>query len=841
MEEKIKKELINSVIKHLKSKTGNFESAVNLTISFLKENSISPDLLIELSCSCGLKKSYSLAYVFAKTCAILSIDNMKKSNAHYNAGVASYLMGYTKEAEQQYLLALEAYPKRMSIHLNYGNLLQEMERYKEAEQEYLLALEIDLNNATVHSSYGSLLQKMECYKEAEQQYFLALKIDPNDAMVHYNYGNLLRELGRKKEAKHQYNLATNLNSEHADIYYNYGNLLRELGCTREAEQQYQRAIELDPEHVSAHHNYGNLLKDIGNKKEAEHQYQRAIELDPKNPNRHAAYSLLLFSMNLEEEAIEKANTASDLFREKGSFTKEHLILACLYEDFVDKYHTLGEYEKSGQYAEISGNEYLKTSEHAGEIFRGTFLTKGYTLKGRAKIRKLDLPDIQPPYTIEMFKEIMNDIYDASEYYNMAAESSTMNNTICNACSVSMRCLCEMIDHMLAVTKQEEVQKLKDKIKKWNDDLARCEVIYKRNEKGKNFIQSLYKLMSCIETLEQYKQFAMWTEEKDFIKCFVELKKAAGYIEGPLQKIIKNSAEQMDYCRRERMLYDGVKTKPFKGSINKSELSESSYLVKPNIDSKCGSETRSRNRAVILTAISEEYKAVKSHLADLKEDQHRGTLYEVGQFVTSNNNFWDVAITEIGMCNSTAAFETERASEYFRPNVILFVGVAGGIKDVSIGDVVAVTKAYGYEYGKDIDSFKLRPDAPESTYDLIQRAKKVARDEKWTNRINYENKQIPKVFVGPIASGEKVLASTRSSTYEFIRSSYNDALAVDMEAHGFLRAAHANRDLMSIVIRGISDVLDKKSEADSKGSQKFASMNAAAFAFELISQHSLTNK
>ncbi|AKB37706.1 hypothetical protein MSSAC_3116 [Methanosarcina siciliae C2J] len=840
MEEKIKEELINSVTNHLKSNTENFESAVNLTINFLIENSISPDFLIELSCSCGLKKAYSLAYVFAKACALSSTGNIKKSYAHHNAGIASYLMGYTKEAEQEYLLALEAYPKRMSTHLNYGNLLQEMERYEEAEQEYLLALETNTNNATVHSSYGSLLQKMELYKKAEQEFLLALKNDSNDATVHYNYGNFLRELRRTKEAEQQYHLATKLNPEHADIYYNYGNLLRELGRTKEAKQQYQRAIELDPDHVSAHYNYGNLLKDIGDKGEAEQQYQRAIELDPKNPNRHAAYSLLLFTRNLEEKAIEKANTASNLFREKGNVTEEHLILACLYEDFVDKYYSLGKYKESGQYAEISGNEYLKASEYAGKIFKCTFLTKGYTLKGRAKIRKLDLSDIQPPYTIGMFKKIMNDIYDASEYYNMAAEASTINNTTCNACSTSMKCLCEMIDYMLAVTKQEEV-KLKDKIKKWEEDLARCKVIYKGNKKGKNFIYSLYKLMSCIETLERYKQFAMWTEEKNFMNCFIELKKASSNIEGPLQIIIKNAAEQMDYCRSEIMLYDGVKTKPLKGSIEKSEFSESNYLVKHSIDSKNVSETQSRYRAVILTAISEEYKAVKSHLTDLKEEQYRGTLYEVGQFVTSDNNLWDVAIAEIGMCNSTAAFETERACEYFKPKVILFVGVAGGIKDVSIGDVVAVTKAYGYESGKDIDSFKPRPDAPESTHDLIHRARKVARDEKWTNRINCKNKQIPKAFVGSIASGEKVLASRRSATYELIRSSYNDALAVDMEAHGFLRAAHANKDLMSIVIRGISDVLDRKSESDSEGSQKFASINAAAFAFELISQHNLTNK
>ena len=267
------------------------------------------------------------------------------------------------------------------------------------------------------------------------------------------------------------------------------------------------------------------------------------------------------------------------------------------------------------------------------------------------------------------------------------------------------------------------------------------------------------------------------------------------------------------------------------------------LLKLNTDRKYAYKAQSRNQAVILTAIPDEYKAIKSYLTYLKEDQCKGTLYEVGQFVTVDNGIWDIAIAEIGIHNPTAALETERACEYFRPNVILFVGVAGGIKDVAIGDVVAVTKAYAYEHGKVVvehgnisSSFKIRPDAPESTHALIHRARKIARDENWINRIDPEYTQKPKAFVGPIASGEKVIASTRSAIYKFIRSEYNDAIAVDEESHGFLRATHADQELMSIVIRGISDNLDKKFKSDSEGSQILASKNAAAFAFELISQH-----
>lgn len=246
------------------------------------------------------------------------------------------------------------------------------------------------------------------------------------------------------------------------------------------------------------------------------------------------------------------------------------------------------------------------------------------------------------------------------------------------------------------------------------------------------------------------------------------------------------------------------------------------------------------RAVILTALPVEYLAVRTHVTDLQEEMHpQGTIYERGKFV-ANGQTWEVGIAEVGVGNAGAAIEAERAIAYFKPDILFFVGIAGGIKDVAIGDVVAATKVYGYESSKVGEQFFTRPALGQSAHALVQRARAEARKGEWLQRLSSSPTSQTRVFVAPIAAGEKVIASKESDVFNFIRASYNDAIAVEMEGFGFLSAAFAYPNIKAIVIRGISDLIkDKNADDPVEGTederQERASHNASAFAFEVLAK------
>jgi nucleoside phosphorylase len=238
------------------------------------------------------------------------------------------------------------------------------------------------------------------------------------------------------------------------------------------------------------------------------------------------------------------------------------------------------------------------------------------------------------------------------------------------------------------------------------------------------------------------------------------------------------------------------------------------------------------RAVVLTALPVEYNAVRRHIGDPKEFLHqKGTIYEVGSF-----GDWEVLIAQTGQGNPNAAVETERAIASFSPNVLLFVGVAGGVKDLDLGDVVAAEKVYGYQFGKAAKTFMPRPEFGKASYSLKQRADAESKKPNWKERIAENASDCKaKVLVKPIAAGEQVVSSTRSDTYKFIRSQYSDAVAVEMEGLGCLTACHANEEVRAIIIRGVSDLIDGKERSDLQGSQEVAASHAAAFAFEVLSK------
>ena len=241
------------------------------------------------------------------------------------------------------------------------------------------------------------------------------------------------------------------------------------------------------------------------------------------------------------------------------------------------------------------------------------------------------------------------------------------------------------------------------------------------------------------------------------------------------------------------------------------------------------------RVVVFTALGVEYEAMREYVAGpVRKQEERGTLYEVGTLPGAHRH-WQIALAQTGPGSTTVGVQFDRAIRVFRPQIALFVGIAGGRKDVSLGDVVAANLVYNYEWGKStLDGFQPRIRIHYSAHRLVQRAQLIARENRWQGRIRPGCPERPPAsFIKPIVTGDKVVVHNRSAVALLLDQYASDALAIETEGHGFLEAAYVNPQVGALVIRGISDLLAGKDKASDDRWQPIASRHAAAFAIELL--------
>ena len=251
--------------------------------------------------------------------------------------------------------------------------------------------------------------------------------------------------------------------------------------------------------------------------------------------------------------------------------------------------------------------------------------------------------------------------------------------------------------------------------------------------------------------------------------------------------------------------------------------------------------------LIVTALAVERESVRRHLSDVHVVRSGTTTGDLGVF-ESDGTTVSVAVIETGAGNVHASTATSAALRDLGPKTVVVVGVAGGVKDVIIGDVVASRKVYWVESGK-VEAeqtegatgrvvARTRPDFGPVSYRLVQTARGVVANGTWQRRgsagdAKRLNGEQARALVSPLAIVEKVVADGQSTLAITIRQSFSDAVALAMEEFGVLLAVAQHESAASISVRGISDMLDDKSRTDEQGGQDLAAANAAAFAFELL--------
>ena len=199
---------------------------------------------------------------------------------------------------------------------------------------------------------------------------------------------------------------------------------------------------------------------------------------------------------------------------------------------------------------------------------------------------------------------------------------------------------------------------------------------------------------------------------------------------------------------------------------------------------------------IIFAMQEELIELKNYLHINKEKK----IYDLTFYEATLNN-QNIILTESGIGKTNAARTTQILIDYYKPEAIFNIGVAGGIaKNLEVGDIIISTSLVQHDF--DITAF----DHPKgyipnigNTIPIDNNLLNTTKTILDTNNISYKE--------GVIASGD--IFCTKESMATKINTQFN-ALCVEMEGASIAQTAYLSKT-PCLVIRSISDCPDNNNK------------------------------
>lgn len=227
---------------------------------------------------------------------------------------------------------------------------------------------------------------------------------------------------------------------------------------------------------------------------------------------------------------------------------------------------------------------------------------------------------------------------------------------------------------------------------------------------------------------------------------------------------------------------------------------------------------------VIGAMEEEVRLLAAEMEVSDDAGHAGIVVRRGHF-----RGVEIALAQCGVGKVNAAVCTQMLIDLYRPDAVLFSGVAGGLlPNMGIGDIVVASHLIQYDV--DITAFGRRPgELPgqdrmiESDPDLVQRATDAF------DRAFKDDDEAPNLMLGTVVSGDSFIQDT--DKLRWLQREFA-ALATEMEGAALGYTCQLNR-VPFVVIRGLSDTAGEDASADFEANLSQVCRNCYRLMAELI--------
>lgn len=254
-------------------------------------------------------------------------------------------------------------------------------------------------------------------------------------------------------------------------------------------------------------------------------------------------------------------------------------------------------------------------------------------------------------------------------------------------------------------------------------------------------------------------------------------------------------------------------------------------------STCKNNNDSQSPVAILGAFRDEISLLESKL------ENADTVVIGGlQFLTGRLSGKKVVVAYTGIGKVNAAMTTSLVADHFRPSRMLFTGIAGGINPrLRPADIViserCVQHDLNYVYDDSLSIYQtsnpatdeLNPVFFKADPVLVDLARKISEDLRFTPVITAGDTLHPQMFFGTIATGDAFIASGKKSRE--LRTRFQ-ADAVEMEGAAVAQVCY-QWGIPFLIIRSISDNADSEAGTDIQTFYRISAKNANIVVMEIL--------
>jgi tetratricopeptide (TPR) repeat protein len=207
-----------------------------------------------------------------------NVPDSQKQAFHYELlGTIAAASGKWRDAENDYMQALERDPSRTSAEMLLVRVYQQSGRADDGIKRLDALAKKDPKNGEVYAIKGYIFESQGKLKEAEENYLLALNVDPNNDLAANNLAYLLAEAGRDLQTALRY--AQGVRKRHPEdppvadtlgwVYYKLGNLVL-------AKEQAEFATSKLPDHGVFQYHLGVIYRAANDRTRAKTAFEKAV-------------------------------------------------------------------------------------------------------------------------------------------------------------------------------------------------------------------------------------------------------------------------------------------------------------------------------------------------------------------------------------------------------------------------------------------------------------------------------------------------------------------------------------------------------------------------------------